>query len=64
MGGTAADSHGFPCARDMTAGGDMTRLSSIGIVSQAGISDRVPGSRNRSCVNTHPVFHRYSGLSC
>ena len=40
MGGTAADSHGFPCARDMTQTSD--------------VWDRVPSSRNRSCVNTHP----------
>ena len=35
MGGTAADSHGFPCAAR---------------------------NCNRSCVDTHPVFHRSSRL--
>jgi hypothetical protein len=49
VGGTAADSHGFPCARDMT------QISEIW--------DRVPSLRNRSCVDTHPVFHRSSRLS-
>jgi len=48
VGGTAADSHGFPCARDMT------------LISW--IWGHVPSKRNRSYVNTHPVFHRSSRL--